>query len=340
MDATIDILRGEPERLFPLEEMTSMSQRLLGLAPEDVGGASAKGSFARALTERCLTGDRLEALVDVILVSRKEVDPRVRDAASLAGRVDFPSGRQLGEFTIQKKLGESDLATTYTAVRAGVTYTLKVIGRAATRDSRALQRYLTANRLVASVAHEGLPRGLEAGELEEGLFYVAHVHVEGQTLAQRLAPGRSESAAHAGTTTNHHEIRQDLQLFEIARSQEGTVADRKRRKASIEIRIARLIDEAFEMEDSPRATMQTSEKFCCRRLTERFHLVPCRPEQGVNSCRTCPLETGDSGHQHRMTTGIAAGSADIAASGAHQPAIQGPFAEQVFPWQPCRGLIE
>ncbi len=187
MDATIDILRGELERLFTLEEMTSMSQRLLGLAPEDVGGASAKGSFARALTERCLTGDRLEALVDVILVSRKEVDPRVRDAASLAGRVDFPSGRQLGEFTIQKKLGESDLATTYTAVRAGVTYTLKVIGRAATRDSRALQRYLTANRLVASVAHEGLPRGLEAGELEEGLFYVAHVHVEGQTLAQRLA---------------------------------------------------------------------------------------------------------------------------------------------------------
>ena len=79
MNPTIDILRGELERLFTLEEMTSMSERLLGLVPHDVGGASAKGSFARALTERCVDGDRLDALVDVILHSRKEVDPRVRD---------------------------------------------------------------------------------------------------------------------------------------------------------------------------------------------------------------------------------------------------------------------
>lgn len=187
MDATIDILRGELERLFTLEEMTSMSERLLGLAPDDVGGASAKGSFARALTERCVTGDRLDALVDVILVSRKEVDPRVRDVATLLGREELPAGRQLGEFTLQKKLGESDLAISYVAVRAGTTFTLKVLRREATRDRRALHRYLTANRLVSGVAHDGLPRGLEAGELEDGVFYVAHEHVEGQTLAQRLS---------------------------------------------------------------------------------------------------------------------------------------------------------
>ena len=68
--ATIEILRGELERLFTLEEMTSISQTLLGLDPQEVGGASAKASFARALTERCMDGDRIEALVDVLLVSR------------------------------------------------------------------------------------------------------------------------------------------------------------------------------------------------------------------------------------------------------------------------------
>src|SRR5207248_7650578 len=83
--ATIEILRGELERLFSLDEMTSMSQKLLGLDPAEVGGAQAKGSFAKALTERCVEGDRIEALVDVILVSRSEVDPRVRDIAGLLG---------------------------------------------------------------------------------------------------------------------------------------------------------------------------------------------------------------------------------------------------------------
>src|SRR2546430_13950062 len=93
MTATIEILRGELERLFSLDEMTSMSRKLLGLNPEDVGGANAKGSFAKALTERCVDGDRIEALVDVILVSRTEVDPRVRDVARLLGSDQLAAGK-------------------------------------------------------------------------------------------------------------------------------------------------------------------------------------------------------------------------------------------------------
>ena len=89
MNPTIDILRAELERLFSLDEMTSMSQRLLGLDPEDVGGATAKASFAKALTERCVDGDRIDALVDVILVSRQGVDPRVRDVAGLLGKEEI-----------------------------------------------------------------------------------------------------------------------------------------------------------------------------------------------------------------------------------------------------------
>ena len=48
VEVTLDILRGELERLFTLEEMTSMCERLLGLDPSEVGGATAKRSFARA----------------------------------------------------------------------------------------------------------------------------------------------------------------------------------------------------------------------------------------------------------------------------------------------------
>jgi len=191
MNPTIDILRGELERLFTLEEMTSMSERLLGLVPDEVGGASAKGSYARALTERCFDGDRLDALVDVILHSRKEVDPRVRDIVALMGKEELAVGRQLGDFTIQKKIGESDLGIVYQAVRADgaakATYALKVLRREAARDRRAVHRFLTANRLIGTIDHPGLPRHVEAGEIEPGVYYVAYEHIDGQPLSARLA---------------------------------------------------------------------------------------------------------------------------------------------------------
>jgi tetratricopeptide (TPR) repeat protein len=189
--SSIDILRGELERLFTLEEMTRMSDRLLGLKPEEVGGATAKGSFALALTERCLDSDRVDALVDVILHSQKDVDPRVRDIGQLLGADELPAGRELGPFTIQRKLGENDVAIIYQATRADKTPVgLKVLRRESTRDRRAVQRFLTANRLVGTIDSKGLPRGLEAGELRDGtktVFYVAYHYVDAQALSVRLA---------------------------------------------------------------------------------------------------------------------------------------------------------
>jgi tetratricopeptide (TPR) repeat protein len=189
MNPTIDILRAELERLFSLDEMTSMSQRLLGLDPRDVGGDSAKASFASALTERCLHGDRIDALIDVILVARQGVDPRVRDAANLFGREELASGAKLGPFTIDRRLGESELSIVYVARRDGgdAEQVLKVLRREASRDRRAVQRFLTANRLIAGIDHPGLPAGLEAGEAD-GVYWIAYANDDSlQVLASRFA---------------------------------------------------------------------------------------------------------------------------------------------------------
>jgi serine/threonine protein kinase/lipopolysaccharide biosynthesis regulator YciM len=187
MNATIDMLRGELERLFSLDEMTLMSEQLLGLRPADVGGAMAKASFAKALTERCHEGDCLEALVDVIVASKQGVDPRVHDLAALRGPEELAPGACVSEFTIQTKLGVSELAYVYLAQKRGTPFTLKVIRREPSRDRRALQRFLIANRLVATVAHDGLPKRIEAGELDAGQFYVAYEHLDAQTLAAWFA---------------------------------------------------------------------------------------------------------------------------------------------------------
>ena len=186
MNPTIDILRAELERLYSLDEMTSMSQRLLGLDPEEVGGATGKASFARALTERCLDGDQLDALIDVILVSRQGVDPRVVDVAGFLGKDEIPNGGKLGPFVVLRKLGESRQSIVYAVARKEERRALKVLRHEACRDKRAVQRFLTANRMVAGIDHPGLPKGLEAGE-HDGTYWLSYELIDAQPLSARLA---------------------------------------------------------------------------------------------------------------------------------------------------------
>ena len=44
MNPTIDILRAELERLYSLDEMTSMSERLLGLDPDALQAVQEEGT--------------------------------------------------------------------------------------------------------------------------------------------------------------------------------------------------------------------------------------------------------------------------------------------------------
>jgi tetratricopeptide (TPR) repeat protein len=195
MDATTDILRGELERLYTLDEMTAMSKALLALEPVDVGGVDTKATFARALAERCVSADRIEALLDVLEASRRDLDPRVRELGSLIGRAEAKPGQSVGAFMLARKIGEGDLGTVFAAERVGGALDeldeggalfVKVLHAEATRDGRALQRFLTANRLLADVKHAGLSRLVEAGESDAGAF-IAYASFDGQSLAQRLS---------------------------------------------------------------------------------------------------------------------------------------------------------
>jgi serine/threonine protein kinase/lipopolysaccharide biosynthesis regulator YciM len=187
----LDVLRGELERLFSLDELQGLARDGLGLPPEFIGGTSAKGSFARALVETAAHSDAVEALVDAILIARTDVDPRIREIAAtgLAAADDLAPGAEIGPFTIVRKVGEGGAGVVYLATRKdapGKQLALKIVKREASRDLRALQRYLTANRLVGIVPHSGLPRGVETGSLPDARAYVAYEYVDGQTLAARI----------------------------------------------------------------------------------------------------------------------------------------------------------
>ncbi len=181
---TVDILRSELERLFSLEEMAGVAT-LVGVA-EDVESTTTKASFARSLAEHAATHEAVEALVDVVLQMRREVDPRLRDVAALLGEPELGSGKPFGKYTIDKKLASTDMGVVYLAKKDGTAYMLKTLRREAARDRRAVNRFLTQNRLVATVKHEGLPKNIDAGEVD-GTYYVAYEHIDAQPLSARFS---------------------------------------------------------------------------------------------------------------------------------------------------------
>jgi tetratricopeptide (TPR) repeat protein len=187
MDADLLTLSAELERLFDLDELLSLSRDVLGLDPSAIGGSAAKGSFAKALTQRCLESDALVALCDAMAASKEDVDPRVLElrAHGIGASDELELGDEFGPFLVLRRLGKGRIGTVYLARHDGIDVRLKVLRRDAAYDRVGLQRYLAQSRLIGAVQHPGLPGAVTAGDVK-GRFYVAEKWIEGQTLATRI----------------------------------------------------------------------------------------------------------------------------------------------------------
>jgi len=187
---TYSTLQAELERLFELDEMLNLSRDLMGLAPGIVGGETATGSFAAALTRYCADSDALEALCDAMLATKPGASPKLLAVAQ--GRANLVSepelGSSLGGYVLKKKLGHSTAADTYLATEGSSSFRVKVLRSSATRDRAGLNRLLTLNRLIASLHEPGLPRIVAIEKLDDR-FCIVQRSVEGLTLAERLANG-------------------------------------------------------------------------------------------------------------------------------------------------------
>ncbi len=183
-----EALGAELEKLYELDELKMLSSGLLGLDPDELGGTTAKGSFARALARRCLEIDAVPALLDIVRASRRMLSVELVSKLS-NGALDehtLPSeGADFGELMILRELGRSSTGGVYRARRAGQDLRVRVIAPRVQQKSE-VQRYFAAMRLSERVKHEGLAKNVVAGRLgsEGKLIGVSHDYVEGKTLGQ------------------------------------------------------------------------------------------------------------------------------------------------------------
>ncbi len=180
---TTDILRGELERLFELDDMLALSSDLLGLAPDDVGGTSGKGAFARALVERCLADDAIVALADAMMFSNKDVKADV-DLFSRAE--ELAPGTTVGVFKIAKKVGEGGTGVVYLADSPTEKVALKVMRSVHAVNRATVQRWSTAMRATGQIDEATLGRVVGVGRMADGRPWAATRFIEGQSLGARI----------------------------------------------------------------------------------------------------------------------------------------------------------
>jgi tetratricopeptide (TPR) repeat protein len=185
--SALDILQGELERLYDLEEMMRLSADLLGFAPAEVGGTGSKGAFARSLVGHCVHEDALAALVDAIMLSSERADTGLRATLKASSNGELSPGTHVGELKIIRKLGEGGLSIVYLAeAEGGAQAALKVIRPEYSKDRAAVHRFTTASRAMQSVRTPGLAPIVGVGQLPDARPWVAAEFVVGNALAARI----------------------------------------------------------------------------------------------------------------------------------------------------------
>lgn len=191
MTLTIDILRGELERLYEIDELKTLCTDILDLDPSDIGGEG-KGAFTRALVEKCKSEDLLLALTDALILSKSGVNQKVRAVFDSEPGDELKVGTNVGPYRVMKKIGEGGVGVVYVAERKSEgseaeRVAIKVVRPVHARDRAAVRRWQAVARILKGIDDPGLAKVLDVGTLPDGRPWIATAFVEGQSLAQRIA---------------------------------------------------------------------------------------------------------------------------------------------------------
>ena len=116
------------------------------------------------------------------------------------GSTDLPAGELVGEYRIERKIGEGGMGVVYGAVHPliGKRAAIKVLNKNLCMQPEAVERFVTEARAVNQIGHPNIVDIFSFGNLADGRSYFAMEWLEGRSLAERLRkgrPGLAESCA-------------------------------------------------------------------------------------------------------------------------------------------------
>ncbi len=105
---------------------------------------------------------------------------------------DLVAGVAVGDYVIERKLGEGGMGTVYAALHPviGKRAAVKVMAPRLCVDANAVERFVREARAVNQIGHPNIVDVFAFGALPDGRSYFVMEWLQGETLAERLARGR------------------------------------------------------------------------------------------------------------------------------------------------------
>jgi serine/threonine protein kinase len=155
------------------------------------------GGRVRFLDHACGDDPSVRAEVDSLLAHHDDqADGLIRTPQPAAAdgdegdAGDSLAGRQIGQYTLTRKLGEGGMGVVYLAedTRLGRSVAIKALTQECTRDAQRRRRLHREARAAAALSHPGIATVYALEEFDDSLYIVSE-YIRGETLRSELSTG-------------------------------------------------------------------------------------------------------------------------------------------------------
>ena len=220
----------DPERWHRINELFH------GALERDLDGR------ARFLDEACRDDPSIRAEVESLLAHHDDQatglirTPQGEAAAEIdeGDSGDSLVGRQIGQYTVTRQLGEGGMGVVYLAedTRLGRSVAIKALTREFTRDEQRRRRLRREARAAAALSHPGIATVYALEEFDDNLYIVSE-YIRDETLRSELATGplppgavlnTAVEIARALTAAHEHDVvHRDLKPENVIRTLDGGI---------------------------------------------------------------------------------------------------------------------
>ncbi len=117
--------------------------------------------------------------------------PAVDTQITTLDLMDLGPGAALGEFRIEKKIGEGGMGTVFSAVHPMIAKraAIKILKHQLCRDKKMIERFIDEARAVNQIGHPNIVDIFAFGEMPDGRRYLAMEWLRGETLRDQIRRG-------------------------------------------------------------------------------------------------------------------------------------------------------